>query len=385
MVLLYGFTRFDVYHNDTNKYIFYWFECVVIILVMGLRYEVGGDSFVYQSTFASYPPLSQASTFDFDNSRYGMLWNYFVMLCRSLSAEYYVLFLAQATIVNVSFFRFFKKYSDRPFLAVLLFYLSLGVFIFNTEIMRAAISVSIFLWAFDFLIKKKYIIYYLFVLLAIGFHTESFVLIIYPLAAHLLKRIEFGIKNITILLVASFVVIASLDTLGFLYKLFGTIEDVTSSFDTYMDRQHTSVLHWKVIVLEIIHLTPFVLLLWYRRKSKDYINSFIVLYIFFRILAIPYGTIASRTNDFTFPFIIVALASTGGNYVKSVQLKSAFNYLRVFTVCYFFYLYCYLVPLVYPYSSIFIQEHYAYREPLYEALMAGELTRDEVITLFILK
>ena len=106
LILLYGYIRFDVYHIDKNKKVFYWFESIAIILVMGLRYEVGGDSFTYQSSFSSYPPLSQASSFDFEASRYGILWNYFVILCRSLSTEYYVLFLAQATIVNISFFHF---------------------------------------------------------------------------------------------------------------------------------------------------------------------------------------------------------------------------------------------------------------------------------------
>ena len=384
LVLLYGYIHFDMYHYVKNKNFCYCIECLIIILIMGVRFEVGGDSFEYQYSYTSYPSLENIRSFDFDSSRYGILWDIFVMVCRSISSEYVTLFLAQAVIVNVSFFRFFKKYTDRPFLAVLIYYISLGTFIYNTEIMRAAISVSLFLWAFDYLIKKKFILYYLFVLIAIGFHSESIILIVFPVVIFL-NKIDFGLKNIIIVLLVSFVVLAVLDTVDFLYDLFAGLETVTTSIGNYMSRKHTDLIGWKIVVLEIIRDMPFILLLMLRREKKGYINSFIVLFIIFRIQAIKYGSLSSRSNDFILPFIIIALASSVKGVIKDVSLRISFKCLKIVLVCYLFYLYIYLVPLIYPYSSVFTQERYLYRKPLFEAILRGEVDRDEVISDFILE
>ena len=151
IVLLYGSIHYSKNEDKGNKYLL--FEYILIVLVMGFRYKVGGDSLNYYLSFQSWPTLSEISNYQFDTSKYSFGWILFSALCKAVYDDFVTLQLAESAIVNAAFFYFFKKNTDKYFIAILL-YAIMFLFTFNTEIMRAAMSVSIFLFSFE-LFKKK--------------------------------------------------------------------------------------------------------------------------------------------------------------------------------------------------------------------------------------
>lgn len=118
-VLLYGSIHYSKHEDKGNIYLLV--EYFLIVLAMGLRYKVGGDSLNYFYAFQSWPTLSEISSYQFDISKYNVGWIFFSAICKAIYNDFVTLQLVQAAIVNAAFFYFFKKNTDRYFTANLLY------------------------------------------------------------------------------------------------------------------------------------------------------------------------------------------------------------------------------------------------------------------------
>lgn len=87
--LLYGSITFDFKSNNQNRREWFMFEYIVLVLISGFRYEVGGDTLVYMMRYADYPLLSQLPTLNFSEMDNGPLWYVLVALCKAISQEFY--------------------------------------------------------------------------------------------------------------------------------------------------------------------------------------------------------------------------------------------------------------------------------------------------------
>ena len=70
--------------------IWYWGECVLLILVAGLRLIVGGDTQTYMGDYDRYPTLEEFNIFTFAMFRYQPLWIMLNVLAKSIYQEFYV-------------------------------------------------------------------------------------------------------------------------------------------------------------------------------------------------------------------------------------------------------------------------------------------------------
>ena len=82
-----------------SKY-WYWGECILLILVAGLRLVVGGDTQTYMSDYDRYPTLDEFTIFHFALFRYQPLWILLNVLAKTIYPEFYVLQLILACVVN---------------------------------------------------------------------------------------------------------------------------------------------------------------------------------------------------------------------------------------------------------------------------------------------
>ena len=115
-----------------KKILFYHFECLALILVAGLRYEVGGDTLLYMEYFKEDPSLSELAHFDFLTARFNPLWYVFQAICKGIINKFWFFQLVHATVFNMILFRFFRRHCNRfmtaAFLYTVYFFITFSTF-----------------------------------------------------------------------------------------------------------------------------------------------------------------------------------------------------------------------------------------------------------------
>lgn len=155
---------------------------IVLILFAGLRTSYN-DTEVYMAAFrrakgvAAF--LSDPNHLAIgENPLFYLLFN----LLREFTAEPQVMIFLTSVFVQICYLRFIKLYSDNFLLSVVI-YFALGTFATTLAIIKQSMAVAVFTLGFRFLLEKKWIRYYLTVLIAMGFHSFALVFAVLPLFA----------------------------------------------------------------------------------------------------------------------------------------------------------------------------------------------------------
>lgn len=182
------------------------------------------------------------------------------------------------------------------------------LFTFNTELMRAAMSVSIFLLGFEFFKKRQWIKYYVLCLLAFSFHSESIVMFLFPIC-YPLSKIKVNIKNLFILLVISLSAVYIFNFIPQLANLLSASNQMSIIFALYS--QNTVESNLNGYLAQIFFLMPWLFLLWLSRNEK-YISwrGFLILYVFFTFQQLKYMVFMNRACDALYPFLIIAIVDS---------------------------------------------------------------------------
>lgn len=306
-VLLFG----SIYFNNTNRKetsnVFYCFECLLIICIMGFRYKVGGDSINYYYSFQSSPSISELWDYDYSTSKYNIGWLMLTAIAKLIHDDFVTLQLIQALIVNIAVFTFFKKYVRKKYIAVLL-YVLMYMFTFNTEIMRAAISVSVFLYGFGYYLNHRWVKYYILCCIALAFHSEAIVMFIFPIC-HKLSSIRINIKKLIFFYLFC---ICSVSIVNFIPQLTSIL-----SFSTQMSMILKLYSHETIdsnlfgYISHSLSLMPWFYFLWLSKDDKKlYWRGFIILFIFFSFQQLRYMVFMNRACDMLYIFTIVAIVDS---------------------------------------------------------------------------
>lgn len=155
---------------------------IVLILFSGLRTKYN-DTEVYMDMFRRAEGLSAFlsnpnSLSLTENPLFYFLFN----LIREFTDDPQVMIFLTSVFVQVCYLRFIKLYSDNFLLSVVI-YFALGTFTTTLAIIKQSMAVAVFTLGFPYLLKGKWIRYYLTVLIAMGFHSFAIVFAILPLFA----------------------------------------------------------------------------------------------------------------------------------------------------------------------------------------------------------
>lgn len=305
LILLFGCVHYDVKGNLDNKNRWLYFEWLVLVLLAGLRYKVGGDSIAYYNEFYSqWPTLNDVGTYE--NERYNILWIYFIATCKSIVNEFWFLQVAHAVIVNTVFFCFFKKHAKYIYTAIL-FYFLLYYFRYNTEILRASLAVCSFLIGFEFLSKKKWIYYFACCLVAYGFHSEAIVTFFFPLILPFQNTRISGF-SMSVILAVTLVLLFSINLIPIVGSLLG--DGRFGDAFAYYSNTNANVSAIGYIYSFITQL-PFLYILWqYKYRKSDIFKAFCILYVVAAIQSLNYTNLISRSMDFVYPLMLVLLVNT---------------------------------------------------------------------------
>lgn len=312
IVLLILIVPLFIYRGDQssplyNKY--YWFECFVLILLMGLRYRVGGDSIRYEAYFLAHPTFAEylQDKSWLDNQGFQPFWTIFQAICKSITDDFIIVQLLHSMFVNGIVFYFANRYVKARFTFIVLYYFLLYPY-FSSEIMRESIAVSIFLLSYQYLVTKRYLKYFIFCFLAFMFHASASIMISLPFIYPILSKIR-GIKSLLFVFLIAFLIS------HFTVDLLGVLLDIFFSGNSLLETKADGILASKGlnifgIINKLIEMFPVFLVLYYVNKSKaSYIISqqqFIVLiYLILNIIGMIYLPLNRLQNYFSILFLVV--------------------------------------------------------------------------------
>lgn len=160
--------------NESARRFHYYLALIILILLAALRYRIGGDTCRYMDLYGA--DLS----FNADlGGRFQPLWRLLTDTLYCISPDFTLFQFVHAIFLNVVIFSFFRKYSPWVFVCIFLYYLKPYLYL-NTEIIRQSFAIAIFLLSVQACIKRKWWVYYLYILAAFMFHSGAILLVIVP-------------------------------------------------------------------------------------------------------------------------------------------------------------------------------------------------------------
>lgn len=208
--------------------------------------------------------IASGAFIDWTGNPWSMLYRSFI---RGLTDNYHIYFFFPAFLSSFAIIKLFKRYSLDPALSLLIFF-SIGTYVMYIAALKQCLAMFFLLMALPYAIDKKYVRFYLLVLVAIFFHTHAFMFAIVPL---LLEK-PWG-KVTLILLGATIFAMATYDvTLGAFMEYAQSIGAFVSE-DEVFDGNQINILR------VIVYWVPALLALVFRkrlfRNSSNLDNLFV--------------------------------------------------------------------------------------------------------------
>lgn len=277
-----------------------------LVLIAGLRYQVGGDTLTYMSDFQYIIVPLQDLTWDLIvENYYNVLWVVFNSACKSIWDDFTMVQLVHAVVVNSAVVYFFARHTKHIFTA--LFFYTVCFFLFyNTEIMRASLAMAVFLFGFSTLEKKQWLRYLLVMVIAYGFHSEALVMLLFPVC-HLLGRVHINIRTVSLLAGIAVAMMGLLVFLPYVATLLHLTERF-AVFSHYIEYQSRLNIFGKMQYLAL--LVPWVLVLFMNKKTEyPLLRGMLVLFLMLSLPMLEYQVLFTRVTDFLKPACVVCLAN----------------------------------------------------------------------------
>lgn len=215
IILLFLSFRYDIAEKTKYKNQWYYVILIVFILLAGLRYRLGVDTTRYILHFYHDTPLLYELSLEDLSFGKDPLFVLFNSLILTLGGKFYIVQLFHAAFVNCLLFIYFKRHSKYIFICVL-FYFMWMFYPLNMEEMRASISVTICLYANDYIIQKKWIKGVLLFVISCFFHASTIVVLL-MIAFYNLRFNRLGVVVVAVVFIGGLWLQSLLDDYLFLF------------------------------------------------------------------------------------------------------------------------------------------------------------------------
>lgn len=303
--------------NEKDRRIFEIAILIILCVVSGTRYNLGGsDYFVYKTVYKSVPLIQN---FDFNTVQkiygtFGMEKGYlfFNSLVKTLGFNFYGFTLINSIIFYMCLYIGLKRYikNFNYFLVIFLY----KMFFYDTFIsLRQPIAMAIFFIALQFIEKREPIKYWLLCLLAFTFHNSAIILLpLYFINKIKISKKMFKIINIIglVFLILNMTGIFVFNPTGIVNKIFSSNENALEKAEGYFETdEKISIIH----TLEYYLIAIIIYFNYDYVQNKDehsnyILNLFLILMFIFTLLR---GfVIITRIKDYflwTYPVILYYL------------------------------------------------------------------------------
>lgn len=366
LLIIWGVINFDNKQETPQSKCYLFFIWLILTLVAGLRYKVGGDTIGYFEQYKTWQDIGSFSFAIAQDSRFAIGYQLLWAICKSINPNFWFYQLVHAVIVNTTFFIFFRKTKNRTFLAILLYYLY-SFFFYNMEILRAAIAVCVFIYSLKFYFDKKWLLYYGCSLIALLFHSEAIVLFLFPLVSYL-NKVKITVISLFGIIILSFIVLSVVNLVPIVNDFIISIGLMENGLIDFYSRARDYNIN--SIIAIFIQILPVVMILYlYRYDTTFRFKGFLILYIILTILTLKYSVLIGRINDFITPIVLFCIANIfAKNQFTFIDNKSFFK-ITILSLFLFSTIFNYTkntyypdYKKYYPYSSVFSPQENIERE-----------------------
>ncbi len=297
---------------------FIYSACFLMFVAMGFRdvLKNGNDSassyyHQYQRIHeAGYPSLSQLF---FGNYNTG--YRYLMKFCDSIGLDYqgFIIVIAAFAMASLAFLIY--KYSVSPVQSIC-YYMGLLIYIFMFDALKQTLAMAVLIYAFDALMEKKPVRFYILVILASFFHFPALVF----LPAYLISEMRLDGEGY-------FIMLGCLMLFTFLFRT----QIINLMFDTYsknetvefIDLSGSKFLSNKVIVMLVIVLAALV----FRPPTKsdtlyNVLLKFMGVAIVLQTFCV-YNNIFERLADYYFIYSVIFIPLVFENKKLKVNVLGA--------------------------------------------------------------
>lgn len=213
-----GSLSISVLDRVVIKKIFLYIPIVLASIVLGYRYGVGVDYFSYENLYNSQ---SYSSIFDSSAAEpiFGIIYQLGYHLGLSFNAVLSVLTL-------FSFYFLYKSFANnrRILFWVILFFFFSGQLFWHLNILRQSIALSILIYSVKYVVNRRPLHFFFFVLLASGFHVSSIFFVFAYLSVYINRVIYYRKLQVLLLLIS---IVFSKEILNAIISVAVTLMDYT--------------------------------------------------------------------------------------------------------------------------------------------------------------
>lgn len=335
VLICYALLAYWYSRTNLNKKKYLWLSAAIYLFFFGLRGFIGDDWTVYYIFFKEAPSL-------FDDG----VWSYilyagfepgikiFMIISKTFISSYHFFVFLYALINYILLIRFLRYYAINPILAIV-FFVCMGGFTLQTDLMRNFMSILIFLNALPYIERRAPVQYFACILLSLLFHSSA--VLFFPLYFFLHKEMPRNIFLI-VLLIGNIVFLLQLPiasiVLTFIAEHFGgQYQQLALRYLMEYPGEYGLTIGWAERLLTGALIYFFYNQLIVRKKNNIlFINAmciFLVITLFFCDIAV-----ISRRLGVLFVFAYWIL---WGELLNVIKLKNN----RVL-FCGFIYIYCFL-------------------------------------------
>lgn len=157
-----------------NSKISLFLSFLLIFLFSGFRYNIGTDYPVYLSFTSGFYDILSENYMNFEPFNVVL-----ILVGRYFNSDYFY-FIFISFIICFYFYRGIVKLSDSYFVSFIGFLFFPLFFLESMNIVRQYAAVSLVFFSYHYLFNKKFVIYYLFIFLAVLFHYSAIIMIVLP-------------------------------------------------------------------------------------------------------------------------------------------------------------------------------------------------------------
>ena len=264
-------------------------DCLLIlpiILIAGLRYRIGGDTYFYMKWYEFMPTLDRVAFYDI--VKFQPFWIISVASFKSLQLSYFHFQFFHAVVLNLSYVWLLRKYKFNVALGVLLYFVLIAGR-FNFEILRESLAIVFFFHGYYHFSKKQHLFSFVFFLVGFLFHVS--VLIAIPI---LFIRIN---KKFLWPITLAFILCSFVVEYFFL--------DFISNYTIYVPTVYGIIYNVFFSVLFLWLLSRFI----DRKYVRQELNTLFYSLVFATILSIKYFIFFRLYNYIDILFILLLLRS----------------------------------------------------------------------------
>lgn len=273
LILLFCILVYDIRGEREYKSACVRLILLILILVSGFSYRLGGDGIGYTYEYKQYGDITDVSysyLMGFNGRMPG--WVLLCTLCKSITSSYWLFKLVHAIILNCAYVSAIRCSTKYTFTSLLVYFVLL-YFNQNFQVLRESLAIAFFLFSLPSFYNNKWIHYYVLIVLAISFHIGAAFLLFFPLV----KIIGFSKYSIIVYL-ALFAVIIFNSSAILEYLVFSSRETDVSYDGFYYYFHNATESDGLGFVNALLNLIlPFAILVYYKLHNLSIKYLFPVL------------------------------------------------------------------------------------------------------------